>query len=239
VRAPADGYTLLTATAANALGPALYPNLNFNFIRDIAPVAGIASVPIEMVVSPSSSLKTAADFVAYAKTNPSQATIGTTFPGSPVFVASALFKTMTGLDSPLVPHPSDAAGIADLLAGKVQVHFGAVTEDIKAGKVRALGVTALTRFEFLPDVPPIADAVPGYEASTWLGLAAPHGTPAEIIETLNREINAGLADAKIKAQLRELGHVPMPMSAAEFGKFIADETDKWGKVIQMAKIKVQ
>jgi len=140
---------------------------------------------------------------------------------------------------PLVPHPSDAAGVADLLAGKVQVHFGAVTEDIKAGKVRALGVTALTRFEFLPDVPPIADAVPGYEASTWLGLAAPHGTPAEIIETLNREINAGLADAKIKAQLRELGHVPMPMSAAEFGKFIADETDKWGKVIQMAKIKVQ
>src|SRR5262245_63652266 len=148
VRAPADGYTLLFATAANALGPALYPNLKYDFIRDTAPVAGVA-LPIVMVVGPSSPLQTVADFVAYAKANPTQATIGTTFAGSPVFMASALFKTMTGLQAPLARHSSDAAGIADLLAGKVQTHFagaGAVTEDVRSGKLRALGVTTLTGF---------------------------------------------------------------------------------------------
>jgi tripartite-type tricarboxylate transporter receptor subunit TctC len=242
VRAPADGYTLLFATAANALGPALYPNLKYDFIRDTAPVAGVAFVPIVMVVGPSSPLKTVADFVAYAKANPTQATIGTTFAGSPVFMASALFKTMTGLQAPLAQHSSDAAGIADLLAGKVQTHFagaGAVTEDIRSGKLRALGVTTLTRFELLPDVPPIADAVPGYEASSWVGFVAPRGAPAEIVETLNREINAGLIEAKVKARMREIGHVPMPMGAVEFGKFIADETEKWGKVIRAANIKAE
>jgi tripartite-type tricarboxylate transporter receptor subunit TctC len=240
VRAPADGYTLLFATAANALGPALYPNLKYDFIRDTAPVAGVAFVPIVMVVGPSSPLKTVADFVAYAKANPTQATIGTTFAGSPVFMASALFKAMTGLQAPLVQHSSDATGIADLLAGKVQTHFagaGAVTEDIRSGKLRALGVTTLTRFELLPDVPPIADAVPGYEASSWVGFVAPRGAPAEIVETLNREINAGLIEAKVKARMREIGHVPMPMGAVEFGKFIGAETEKWGKVIRAANIR--
>jgi tripartite-type tricarboxylate transporter receptor subunit TctC len=242
VRAPGDGYTLLLATAANALSPALYPNLNFNFIRDIAPVAGVAFIPIVLVVSPSSPLKTVADFVAYAKAHAGQTTIGTTFAGSPVFMASALFKIMTGLDAPLMNHSSDAAGIADLLTGKVHAHFagaGAVTEDIKAGKLRALGVTTLTRFALLPDVPPIAESVPGYEASSWAGLAAPRATPAEIVETLDREIKAGLADAKVKARIVEMGHVPMPMGAAEFEKFIATETEKWGKVIRAANIKVQ
>jgi tripartite-type tricarboxylate transporter receptor subunit TctC len=240
VNASPDGYTLLFATAANALGPALYPNLKYDFIRDTAPVAGVAFVPIVMVVGPSSPLKTVADFVAYAKANPTQATIGTTFAGSPVFMASALFKTMTGLQAPLAQHSSDAAGIADLLAGKVQTHFagaGAVTEDVRSGKLRALGVTTLTRFELLPDVPPIADAVPGYEASSWVGIVAPRGASAEIVETLNREINAGLIEAKVKARMREIGHVPMPMGAVEFGKFIAAETEFWGKVIRAANIK--
>ena len=242
VRAPADGYTLLLATGANALSPALYPNLNFNFIRDIAPVAGIAFIPIVMVVSPSSPLKTVVDFVAYAKAHPRETTIGTTFAGSPVFMAAALFKVMTGVDVPLAQHSSDAAGIADLLGGKVQAHFagaGAVMEDINAGKLRALGVTTLTRLELLPDVPAIAESVPGYEASSWAGLAAPRGTSAQIVETLNREINAGLVDAKVKARIIELGGVPTPMSVAEFGKFIADQTEKWGKVIREANIKAQ
>jgi len=240
VRAHADGYTLLLATAANALGPALYPNLKYDFIRDTAPVAGVAYVPIVMVVGPSSPLKTVADFVAYAKANPIQATIGTTFAGSPVFMAAALFKTMTGLQAPLAQHSSAAAGIADLLAGKVQTHFagaGAVTEDIRSGKLRALGVTTLTRFEFLPDVPPIADTVPGYEASSWVGIVAPRGAPAEVVETLNREINAGLIDATVKTRMREIGHVPMPMGAVDFGKFIVEETEKWGKVIRALNIK--
>src|SRR5262249_6112427 len=191
LNASPDGYTLVFATAANALGPALYPNLKYDFIRDTAPVAGVAFVPIVMVVGPSSPLKTVANFVAFAKANPTQATIGTTFAGSPVFMASALFKTMTGLQAPLAQHSSDAAGHCRLPAGKVQTHFagaGAVTEDIRGGKLRALGVTTLTRFELLPDVPPIADSVPGYEASSWVGFVAPRGAPAEIVETLSREI---------------------------------------------------
>jgi tripartite-type tricarboxylate transporter receptor subunit TctC len=240
VRSPADGYTLLLATAANAISASLYQNLNFNFIRDMAPVAGGTRIPVVMVVSPSSPAKNVADFVAYAKANPTQTSIGTTFIGSPVFMAAALFKTMAGLDVPLAQHSSDAAGIADLLGGKVQAHFagaGAVTEDINAGKLRALGVTTLTRSELLPNVPAIAESVPGYEASSWIGLAAPQNTPTEIIETLNREINAGLADAKVKARLAELGNVPMPMTASDFGKLIADDTEKWAKVIRAANIK--
>src|SRR5262249_34719987 len=185
---------------------------------------------------------TVAHFVAFAKAHPTQATIGTTFAGAPVFMAAALFKTMTGLQAPLAQHSSDAAGIADLLAGKVQTHFagaGAVTEDIRSGKLRALGVTTLTRFELLPDVPPIADAVPGYEASSWVGIVAPRGAPARIRETLDPEINAGLIEAKVKVRMREIGHVPMPMGAVEFGKFIAEETEKWGKVIRAANIKAE
>jgi tripartite-type tricarboxylate transporter receptor subunit TctC len=240
VRSPADGYTLLLATAANAISASLYQNLNFNFIRDMAPVAGGTHIPVAMVVSPSSPAKNVADFVTYAKANPTQTSIGTTFVGSPVYLAAALFVTMTGVDVPLAQHSSDAAGIADLLGGNVQAHFagaGAVMEDINAGKLRALGVTTLTRSELLPNIPAIAEFVPGYEASSWIGVAAPRNTPAEIIETLNREINAGLADAKVKARLAELGNVPMPMTASEFGKFVADETEKWARVVKLAGIK--
>jgi tripartite-type tricarboxylate transporter receptor subunit TctC len=242
VRAPADGYTLLLATAANAISPALNPNLSFNFIRDTAPVAGVSRIPIFMVVAPFSPFKTVSDFTAHAKANLSRTSIGTTFAGTPVFLAAALFKSMAGLDVPLVHHPSDAAGLADLQAGKVQVHFagaGAVTEDIKAGKLRALGVTTLMRSELLPAVPTIADTVPGYEVSSWAGFAAPRATPPEIIDRLNREINLGLADAQVKARLAELGHEPMPMTSAEFGKFVAAETEKWGKVVKLAGIKPQ
>jgi len=156
--------------------------------------------------------------------------------------SAALFRVMTGMNVPLAQHASDAAGIADLLGGKVQAHFagaGAVTEDIKAGKVRALGVTTSARSMLLPDIPTIAESLPGYEASSWTGFAAPRNTPSEIVEKLNREINAGLADAMVKARLAELGNVPMPMTGAEFGKFVADETEKWGKVIRAANIKAE
>jgi tripartite-type tricarboxylate transporter receptor subunit TctC len=238
--APADGYTLLFATAANALSATLYQNLDFNFIRDITPIAGITRIPLFMVVSPSSPFKTVSDFIAHAKANPTQTSLGTTFVGSPVFMAAALFKVMTNLDVSLMQHSSDAAGIADLLNGRVQAHFagaGAVVEDIKAGKLRVLGITSATRSEFLPDVPTIAEYVPGYEASSWTGLAAPRSTPAEIVKILNREINAGLAEAKVKTRLAELGNVPMPMTAVEFGKFVVDQTEKWGKVIRTANIR--
>ena len=240
VRAPTDGYTLLLASAANAISATLFQNLNFNFIHDIAPIAGIARAPLVMVVSPSSPAKTVAEFIAYAKENPSKTIIGSTFVGAPPFMAAALFKVMTSIDVPQMPYPSDAAAIADLLGGKVQAHFagsGAVTEDIKSGKLRALAVTTATRTEFLPDTPTMADSVPGYDASTWVGLAAPHNTPTEIVEKLNREINIGVADAKVKSRLAGLSYVPMPMTAAEFGKFVADETEKWSKVVRAANIK--
>lgn len=240
VHAPADGYTVLLATAANAISPGLNPNLGFNFIHDTAPVAGVARIPIVVVVTPSSPFKTVSDFIAHAKANPSQTSIGMTFVGSPVFLAAALFKSMADLDVPLAQHSSDAAGIADLHAGKVQAHFagaGAVTADINAGKLRALAVTTRIRSMFLPNVPVIADSVPGYEASSWTGFSAPRATPAEIIEQLNREIILGLADAKVKARLAELGQEPMPMTPTEFGKFVAEETEKWTKVIRAANIK--
>jgi tripartite-type tricarboxylate transporter receptor subunit TctC len=242
VRAPADGYTLLLATAANAISPSLYRQLNFNFIRDIAPIAGVTQTPIVLVVSPSSPLTSVAEFVAYAKANPGQASIGTTFLGSPVFLAAALFKVIAGVDVPLAQHASDAAGVADLLAGKVPVHFAgaaAVTEDINAGKLRALGISSLMRSDLLPNVPAIAEFLPGYEVSSWTGLATPRNTAPEIIELLHGETNLALHDSKLRARLAEVGQVPMPMTPTEFAKFIADETEKWGKVIRAAKFKAE
>lgn len=242
VRAPADGYTLLLASAANAISTTLFQNLKFNFIHDIAPIAGLARAPLVMVVSPSSPAKTVAEFIVHAKANPNKVIIGSTSVGTPPFMAAALFKVMTSIDASQTPYPSDAAGVADLLGEKIQVHFagsGAVMEHIKSGKLRALGVTTATRLEFLPDTPAMADSVPGYEASTWIGLAAPRNTPTEIVETLNREISIGLADAKVKSRLAELGYVPMPGTAAAFKKLIADETEKWGKLVRAANIKPQ
>ncbi len=224
--AAGDGYTLLLATAANAISPSLYQHLNFNFIRDTAPVAGFSSIPVVMVVSPTSPLKSVADFIAYAKANTGQSTIGTTFVGSPVYLAAALFKIMAGLDVQLAEHSSDAAGVADLLAGKVPVHLSgaaAVTEDIKAGKLRALGISSLARSDLLPNVPAIAEFLPGYEVLSWTGLAAPRNTAPEIIDLLDRETNLALDDTEMRARLAAVGQVPMPMGSTEFAKFIADE----------------
>jgi tripartite-type tricarboxylate transporter receptor subunit TctC len=242
VHAPADGYTLLLASAANAISTSLFQSLNFNFIRDITPIAGIARAPLVMVVSPSSTAKTVAEFIAYARANPGKLAIGSTFVGAPPFMAAALFKVMAGIDVSQTSYPSDAAAITDLLSGKVQAHFagsGAVTEDIKSGKLRALAVTTITRLEFLPDIPAMADSVPSYEASTWIGLGAPRNTPTEIVKKLNNEINVGLTNTKVKSRLAELGYVPMPMTSAEFERFITNETEKWAKVVKLAGIKPQ
>jgi tripartite-type tricarboxylate transporter receptor subunit TctC len=240
VRAPADGHTLLLASAANAIGPALFQNLSFKFTADVAPIAGIARAPAVLVVNPSLPAKTIPEFITHAKGN--KLTVGSTPVGTPPFMAAALFKTMTGADIAQTPYPSDAAGVADLLDGKIQAHFagsGAVMGHIKSGELRALAVTTATRLEFLPDTPAMAEFVPSYEASTWIGLAAPRNTPPQIIDVLHREVMTGLADARIRAGLGELGYLPMPMSSAEFAKFIADETEKWAKVVERTGIKLR
>jgi len=242
VRAPANGHTLLMANAANAINATLYENLNFNFIRDITPIAGLTRIPIVMVVSPSFPAKTVPELIAFAKANPGKVTMASPFSGTLPHLSAALFKATTGVDMSHVSYPGDVPALNDLLAGKVQLQFsglGAAMEYIKPGKVRALAVTTVTRSEALPDIPTVSEFLPGYEASTWTGLGAPKSTPAEIVDRLNREINAGLADAKIRAGLNELGNVPMPMTPAEFGKFIADETEKWGKVVKSVGIKPQ
>jgi tripartite-type tricarboxylate transporter receptor subunit TctC len=240
VRAPADGYTLLLANAANAINATLYENLNFNFIRDIAPVAGISRITIVMVVSPSFPAKTLPEFISYAKSNPGKVAMASPFSGTPPHLAAALFKVMTGLDMPHVPYPGDAQALVDLLNGKVQVQFsgpGAAIEYIRTGKLRALAVTTKTRFQALPDVPTVGEFVAGYEASSWFGIGAPKGTPTAIIDRVNKEINVGFVDLKVKARLDELGNLPMPMTPAEFGKFVADETEKWARVVKLAGIK--
>jgi tripartite-type tricarboxylate transporter receptor subunit TctC len=244
VHAPADGYTLLLVDIANATNATLYDNLNFNFIRDIAPIAGIyrGGAGSVMAVHPSFPAKTVAEFIAYAKANPGKLTLASSFSGSPTYFAAALFKVMAGIDIPHVPYPSDAQGIGAILDGKVQVIFsgsGGAREYIRSGKLRPLAVGAASRSSALPDVPAIGEFVPGYEYSGWQGLGAPKNTPTEIIDTLNKAINAGFADPKVMAGFAEVGVVPMPMTPAEFGKFIADETEKWGKVIRAANIKAE
>ena len=242
VRAPGDGYTLLLASQTNAINATLYDRLNFNFIRDIAPVASIARVPLVMEVNPSVPAKTVPEFIAYAKANPGKISMASAGIGTPGHVGGELFKMMTGVDMLHVPYRGSAPMVTDLLGGQVQAAFDNLPvsiEHISAGKLRALAVTTATRSEALPDVPTVGDFVPGYEASSWTGLAAPRNMPAEAIEKLNREINVGLADAKVKARLAELGNVPMLMTAVEFEKFVADETEKWGKVIRAANIKAE
>jgi|SRR5208282_4488530 len=238
VRAPPDGYSLLFVTSANAINATLYDNLNFNFIRNIAPVASIVRVPYVMEVNPSVPAKTVAEFIAYAKANPGELNMASNGNGSGPHMAGELFTMMANVDLVHVPYRGNY--YPDLLGGQVQVLFGPVPSSIgyiQAGKLRALAVTTATRLEVLPDVPTVGEFVPGYEASGWQGIGAPENTPAEIIDRLNGEINAALADPKMKGRLADLGGLPIPVTPADFSKFIAEETEKWGKVIRAANIK--
>jgi tripartite-type tricarboxylate transporter receptor subunit TctC len=240
VRAPADGYTLLLVAAANAINATLYDKPNFNFIRDIAPVAGIIRTALVVVVHPSFPAKTVPEFIAYAKANPGKLTMASGDVGTPSHPAGQLFKMMTGVDMVHVPYRGVAAALTDLLGGQVQVAFGSVPssiEYIRSGKMRALGVTTAIRTQALPDIPTVGEFVPGYEATAWYGIGAPNGTPVEILDKLNKEINAALADPNMKARLADLGGTALAGSPADFGKLIADETEKWGNVIRALNIK--
>jgi tripartite-type tricarboxylate transporter receptor subunit TctC len=240
VVAPPDGYTLLLVVASHAMNAALYKKLNFNFIRDIAPVASICGNPYVMVVTPSFPAKTVPEFIAYAKSNPGKINMASAGIGSVTHVFGELFKATTGVD--LVHVPYRGSFLPDLLSGQVQVVFAPITHLIayfRSGKLRALAVTTATRSEALPDIPTVAESVPGYEAIGWYGIGAPKSTPAEIIDKLNKETNATLADPKFRARLADLGAVPMSMAPAEFEKFIAVETEKWGKVIRVTNIKLE
>jgi tripartite-type tricarboxylate transporter receptor subunit TctC len=240
VRAPPDGYTLLLTAAPNAINATLYGNLNFNFIRDIAPVASFASGASVMVVNPSVPARTVPEFIAYAKANPGKISMASQGVGGTGHVSGELFKMMTGVNLVHVPYRGAGPALIDLLGGQVQVMFPATVssiEYIRADRLRALAVTAASRSGALPDIPTVGEFVPGYEASNWYGIGVPTGTPAEIIGKLNTEINAGLTDAKMKARLADLGETPFPGSPAEFGQLIAEETEKWAKVIKFANIK--
>jgi tripartite-type tricarboxylate transporter receptor subunit TctC len=237
-----DGYTLLIVGATNAINATLYEKLNFNFIRDIAPVAGIIRVPLIMEVHPSVPAKTVAEFIAYAKARPGKINMGSGGIGTTLHVSGELFKMMTGVDMLHVPYRGAGPMLTDLLGGQVQVGFDPMPSSIgyvKAGQLRPLAVTTATRSEALPELPTVGDFVAGYEASTWYGVGAPKNTPAEIIEKLNKEINAGLADPKLKARLTDLGGMMLTGSAAEFRAFIVEETEKWAKVVKFSGAKAE
>lgn len=240
VRATPDGYTLGIVGASAAIGATLYEKLNFNLIRDIAPVAGISREPNILVVNPSVPTKTVSEFIAYAKANPGKINMASGGNGSTPHVAGELFKMMTGINMLHVPYRGGAPALADLLAGQVHVMFATVSssiEHIRTGKLRALAVTTSTRSEALPEIPTLHDFVPGYEASAWYGIGAPKDTPSAVVEALNKQINAGLADFKIKSRLADLGGAPLPMAPADFGKLIAEEVEKWARVIKFAGVR--
>ena len=237
---PPDGYTLLLAGLPNASNATLFGKLNFNFIRDIAPAAGIIRIPNVIVVNPSVPAKTVPEFIAYAKANPGKVNMASAGNASAGHLAGELFKMMAGVNLVHVPYRGNGPALTDLLGGQVEVLFASLPssiEYIKAGKLRGLAITSAKRSEALPDLPTIGEFVPGYEMSAWFGVGVPKGTPAEVIDKINKEINAGLADPKMKARLTELGGIAIGGSPADFGKLIADETEKWAKVVRAANIK--
>jgi len=237
VRAPADGYTLLLASMGNAVNATLYGNLNYDFLHDIAPVAGISREPLGMEVHPSFVAKTVPEFIAYAKANPGKISYASAGSGTSLHMAAELFKIMAGVDMVHVPYRSSAAALTDLLGHQVQMLFSPLPssiEYVRTGRLRALATTGAARSGALPDIPIVSDFLPGYEASAWYGVCAPRHTSAEIVDKLNKEINAGLADAKLKARLAELGSSPFVASPSEFGMHLAEETEKWGRVVKAA-----
>jgi tripartite-type tricarboxylate transporter receptor subunit TctC len=238
VNAAPDGYTLLAASTSAAINATLYGRLNFNFLRDIAPVAGVARAPYVLVVTPTFPATTVAEFIAYAKANPGKINMASAGNGSLSHLCGELFKTMAGIDMVHVPYRTSF--LPDLFAGQIQVVFSPISQSIeyvRSGKLRALAVTSATRQPSLPDIPAVAEFVPGYEASGWYGIGAPKNTPADIVESLNTAMNSALAEADMKSRLNELGAVPMPTTPAEFASFLAADTEKWGKVIRAANIK--
>lgn len=242
VRSPPDGYTLLMVTASNAINATLYEKLSFNYLRDTVPVAGVIRYPNVVEVNNDLPVKTIPEFIAYLKANPGKLSMGSGGIGSSQHLAGELFKMMTGTDITHVPYRGGAPALMDLIGGRIQVRFGVLPESmavIKEGKIRALAVTTTTRNEFLPDIPTVNEFVPGYDAQSLQGFSAPKGTPPEIVERLNKEINAGLATPTIKARFADLGASVFPVAAAEFGKFMADDTEKWGKVVKFSGAKAE
>jgi len=240
VKAPPDGYTLLLAISSSAINGSLYDNLRYNFIHDTAPVSSIGTIPLVMVVNPSVPAKAVPEFIAYAKANPGTMQMASSGIGTPLHVAGELFKMMAGVDMFHIPYRAEGPALTDLVGGQVQVMFGVLAgalPHVKSGKLRALAVTAPKRHPLLPDVPAMSEFLPGYEAGGWYGIALPKGAPADVVETLNKEINAALADPKVSGRLAELGCTVAGGSPATFGKFIAEETEKWGKVIKFAGVK--
>ena len=239
-RAPADGHTLLLVVPANAISVTLYYKLNFNFIRDTTPVAGISHGPLVMEVNPTVPAQTVPEFIAYAKANPGKINFASPGNGAVIHLCGELFKMMTGVNMVHVPYRGNAPALTDLLAGQVQVMFAdtlSSIEHLRAGKLRALAVTTAMRSDVLPEIPTVSEFIPGFEATNWFGVAAPKNTPLEIIDKLNKEINVALAEPKIKARLADLGAAALAGSPADFGKLINEEAEKWGKVIRAANIK--
>jgi tripartite-type tricarboxylate transporter receptor subunit TctC len=240
IAAPPDGYTLLLTSTANAINASFDPTLPFDFAKGIAPVAGVARIPLVLVVNNDLPVKNVADFIAYAKANPGKLSIASSGIGTSLHLSGELFKAKAGVEFIHVPYRGSAPGLTDVMSGQIQGMFDNVTssfELVKAGKLRALGVTTRERSDILPDVPPIADTLPGYETSSFYGVGAPHDTPREVVDLLNKEINAALADSAIKQRIAELGAIPLPGNATEFGGMLATETERWRKVVELSGVK--